>query len=255
MNWGDRRRLIVVSGFSLVALVIALATAFAFIYKPPSCTDGTQNQNEEGVDCGGSCTYLCSASVAQPTVTFARPTSPQQGRTDVVAYIVNPNARAAVKNAEYTIEVYDADNIAIGKQVGTVDLPPASVVPVFVPNFASGFKTAAHTFLTFDQSSLKWFTYTGTRIIPKAGNSVIENTNTPRVRTTLTNPSAHALYNVHVVATVFDANGNAIAASETVLGELPPQGTAPAIFTWNTPFPQTPARVDILPVIPLDTTP
>jgi hypothetical protein len=64
------------------------------------------------------------------------------------------------------------------------------------------------------------------------------------------NTTAQPLSDVTVVATVFDSANNAIAASQTVVQELGPQSSAPIIFTWNEPFKEAPARVEILPAAP-----
>ncbi len=52
-------------------------------------------------------------------------------------------------------------------------------------------------------------------------------------------------------ATVFDAQGNAIAATQTLLPEVPPQGRAEAVFVWNEPFAVPAGRIDIVPVVSL----
>ena len=69
----------------------------------------------------------------------------------------------------------------------------------------------------------------------------------PKITAVLTNPIAYPIYNEKVVATVFNAQNNAIGASQTVVPILPAQGTAPIVFTWNQAFTSQPARVEILP--------
>ena len=107
MTWAGKRKLIIIGVLVLVVIILAGAGGYFFFHKAPSCIDGIQNQNEEGIDCGGSCTYLCTASEAEPSVRFARTFSPLPGRTDVIAYVDNPNTNAAAKQAPYKIELYD----------------------------------------------------------------------------------------------------------------------------------------------------
>ncbi len=115
-------------------LLVALgAIGFLIFYRAPSCMDTKQNHGETGIDCGGPCQRLCTVSVAPPSVRFARPLTPVSGRTDVVAYIENKNADAQAKAAHFTIDVYGPDNLLIARKEGTVDLPPSSLVPIFVP--------------------------------------------------------------------------------------------------------------------------
>lgn len=249
MNWATRRRLLIMGGIGAVVVLIAAATVFAFIYRPPSCTDRKQNQDETGVDCGGtSCTYLCTAEVDAPVVRFVRPLSPAPGRTDVVAYIENRNQTAAVKHARYTIELYDADNLLIGKQGGVIDLPPRSIIPLFVPGFPTDRHDAVRAFLAFNVDSLHWTTETRAAVAPSVGDIRLDTSAQPRVYAIARNQAPRTLYDSMLVATVFDAAGTVIAASQTVLREIPGQGAVSALFTWNEPFTGVPVRVEVLPV-------
>lgn len=252
MSWATHRKFIIVSVIGAVVVAIIAVTLVATLYHAPSCMDNTQNQGEEGIDCGGPCSHLCTASVIPVTSPrFVRQLAPVSGRTDVIAYIDNPNANAAARGVRFTITLYGPDNIVVAKQDGTVDLPPKSTVPVFVPNFYSGFQTVARAFLTFDDSSFAWQRYTDTRPVLSTSNTVLSDGPQPRLTSDVYNPSALSLYRVPVVATVFDADNNAIAASATVLEEIPPMHSAPAVFTWNAPFPGTPAKEEVIPLSPL----
>jgi hypothetical protein len=181
-----------------------------------------------------------------------RQLSPVQGRTDVIAYIDNTNANAAMKGAKFTITLYGPDNIIVAEKTAMADLPPKSTVPVFIPGFYSGLQTVARAFLTFDTSSYNWYRYEDTRPVLATSNIILSGGDaTPRLTADVSNPTALSLFRVPVVATVFDAQNNAIAASATVLEEIPPMGTASAVFTWNAPFPATPAKEEVIPLVPL----
>jgi len=251
MSWAARRQFIIVSIIGAVVVGIIAVTLIATLYHAPSCMDNKQNQGEEGIDCGGPCSHLCTPSVAAPSVRFVRQLTPVQGRTDVIAYIDNVNASAAMKGAKFTITLYGPDNIVVAKKDGTVDLPPKSTVPVFVPDFYSGFQTVARAFITFDDSSFTWYRYSDMRPVLSTSNVALSGDAAPRLTADISNPTALSLFRIPVVATVFDANNNAIAASATVLEEIPPMGSAPAVFTWNAPFPAAPAREEVIPLVPL----
>jgi hypothetical protein len=252
MSWAARRRFYILGGIALVVLIAVAVALFFALHKPAMCTDGIQNGGETGVDCGGPCPYLCAASVSAPSVRFVRALAPASGRTDVIAYIDNSNPAAAVKDAAYRIDLYGPDGALVASKTGTVDLPPRATAAVFVPNFFSGYQTVSRAFLTFDQSSLKWYAYQDDRTLPSVGNYALSNAGTaPAISVPLTNPSVRPLYGVKVIAAVFDANGNAMAASQTLIQTIPANGAATATFTWNAPFPAPVARVDVLPVVPL----
>jgi hypothetical protein len=67
----------------------------------------------------------------------------------------------------------------------------------------------------------------------------------------LGNESVIALTNVPVIVLVHDDQGQVIAASKTVVPNIPAQGQATATFTWNSAFPSVPAKIDVFPVIAL----
>lgn len=251
MSWASRRQFIIISAIAAVAIVIVFATAFAIFYKTPSCTDGKMNGEETGVDCGGACTYICNVDVEEPLVRFARPISPQPGRYDIIAYVDNRNAREAVKDARYTIELYDEERTLLATRAGRTDLPPAETVAVYVPEAYRGEKIVAQVFMSFDEDTLKWYELGKKHVLPIVTNVEMLATESPRIRATLENPIAFPIYDIRPVATVFDGEGNAIAASQTILPQLGSQAEAQVQFSWTVPFTGIPARVEVLPHVPV----
>jgi hypothetical protein len=250
MSWATGKRLMILGVIALILLSIAGVAAYFTLHKAPSCIDNIENQGEEGIDCGGPCSRLCSALEKDPIVSYARPV--QSGtRTDVVAYIQNPNS-AAVKSAKYVVELYDANRALIGSATGFVDLAPRESVPLFVEGIYTGTKSVGQAFVSFDAASLQWMRYAGTRVLPRGGQiSVGGTTNAPRITASVSNAAAVPLRNIPVVVVVHDAQGVIIAASRTIIPQIPARGSADATFTWNQPFSGTLGPIDIFPVLPL----
>lgn len=252
MSWAAHRRAIILVIVGAVAATVFVVTAFAVFYRAPSCTDGIKNQDETGIDCGGSCTYLCTAQVAPPVVRFARALADEPGRTDAIAYVDNPNAAAASYAAPYTFSLYDAGNALVAVRSGTIEIPPVSSVPLFIPGLFSGNRSVARAFLTLDADRIPWKRYQDTRVIPNVSTPVVVGATTePRVTALVGNPSATPLANVLLVVTIFNSAGTAIAASQTVIPFILPQSSATATFTWNVPFSDAPAKVEVVPIVPL----
>lgn len=249
MSWAERRRALIISIATAVALAALAILAFSIFYKTPTCTDRKQNQDELGTDCGGSCTTLCASQVAAPArVRFVRPLTPQPGRTDIIAYIDNPNESAEAHRVPFLLEVYDADGALIAKRTIYIDLPPSSTVPLYVSDVAPRSSIAAQAFLSIDADSFAWSRAGEQMATPAVEEILVEEGERPRITATLVNPLATPYYEVVLVATVFDSAGTAIAASQTLVPRLSPQGTSPLVFTWNEPFSAPVARVEILPV-------
>lgn len=249
-----RRRLVI---FGILVAVVALIVGGTFYlgaHRAPTCSDNKQNQGEAGVDCGGPCSYLCSETEAAPAVRFVRAISPAPGRTDVIAYIDNPNTGVAAHDVPYSIELYGPTNVLIAKRDGTVDLPPSSTIAVYVPNLFSGSETVAHVFLTFHAPQHMWYPYPGGPAAPTTRDVQYTEAPTPRITATAVNSSAQPFNTIVFVIAVFDANGEVIAASQT-LASVPPEGTAPLTFTWNAPFSAAVGKIEITPIVPLTTFP
>jgi hypothetical protein len=251
MSWAGRRKALIITIIALVVVAFLAVVTIAVVYKAPTCTDQKQNQDEEGVDCGGSCAYLCTAAQITPTVRFVRALSPVAGRYDVIAYIDNHNQASAAKGVRYTVELYDADHGKIASAMGTFDLPADTTVPIYLPNVYHGTAVVTQAFLTIDTDSYRWYTVKTKHLVPTVSNIVLSNTTTPRITAVLANPTAYPLYNVTPIVVVFDADNNAVAASQTFIPQISAQGSAQALFAWNAPFAGTPVKVEILPITPL----
>lgn len=255
MSWATKRRLIILTVVGVIACSLIGGIVFLSLQKPPTCVDGIQNQNEEGVDCGGSCTYLCATSVVPPVVSFAREFTYPNGRTDVIAYIQNPNSSAGARRVSYTVELYSATRTILATKSGVVDLPPALEVPVYLSNIYAGTVPPERAFLTIDASSLQWFRPSSPTLLPLIKNTqpIEGNENAPRIVATVENPYATPLRNVKLIATVFNEQGNAIAATQTIVSLVPPQGSEEAVFTWPGPFTEPVGRIDVRPSSTLET--
>jgi hypothetical protein len=250
MSWASERRAIIIIIVGAIVLGALAVLGFSIFYDVPTCTDKKQNQDEQGIDCGGSCTTLCAFQVHnEPVVSFVRAIAPQPGRTDVVAYIQNRNADAEAADAPFLLEVYGTERQLIAKKTIKVDLPPSTSVPVYLADVSPGGNIAAQAFLAPVAEGFVWRKAAGSRDpLPTVGEITIGEGDAPRITAVLINPLARTIYDTTLVATVFDTSGNVMAASQTLVPMLPSQGMAPMVFTWNVAFPQSVGRVEILPV-------
>ncbi len=253
MSWAARRRFIILLILGAVAAAFLAVVLIAALYKAPSCSDGVQNGSEQGIDCGGSCPYLCTALEQAPTVLYTTPLPGISGRTDIIASVVNNNPAAAAKAVPYYVSLYGADHAFVQRVSGTVDLPPHATVPIFVPNIATGNQTVTSAFLTIASSAPAWYALSSDpRIVPSVSNVTLGGTTAaPQITALLTNPSVMTLSDVLVYVIVHDAQGNVIAASQTIVPSIFGQEQAAATFSWNAPFSSTPASLEVVPIIPL----
>ncbi len=251
MTWAGQRKFLIIAIVVSVVLALIAVTLIAVLYETPTCTDGKQNAEERGVDCGGACMYQCLADVETPSVRFVRAFSPQPGRYDVIAYVDNRNAMLASKGVRATVELFDENRTFVTKKDVLIDIPAGTTIPVYVPEAYRGAAVIGQAFLIFDEATLRFYEPKKKHVVPVVTNVETTNVEAPRIRAVLQNPTAFPLYEIKPIATVFDGEGNAIAASQTFLPQLGGQADASVLFTWNAPFTGIPARVEVLPVIPL----
>jgi len=251
MGWAARRRFFIFLGLGLLGALIFFGASFFTFHRAPSCVDNIQNQEEQGVDCGGSCPYLCTALEEEPSVRFTTALAGAPGRTDIIAYVDNKNAHAAARNVPYDIKLYGADHQLVQNVTGTIDLPAGASVPVFVPGVSSGNQQVSEAFLTIDPTNVHWYATEDTRTVPSVGSPVLfGTTEAPRIRATLTNPSTTPLRNVRTLILVYNLKGNVMAASQTIVATIPSQSSADAVFTWNQPFSDSVSSIEVVPIIP-----
>lgn len=252
MSWAARRRFIILLIIGAVVVAFLAVVLIATVSKAPSCTDGIQNQNEAGIDCGGPCAYLCTVQNQPPTVLYTQALEYGGGRTDVIASIENKNTTAAAKNVPYRITLYGTGQALIQEISGMVDLPPGATVPVYVPQIFSGKQAVIGAFLSVAASSVQWFFMTpNQRSVPLVSNISRGGTlGAPRVQAVLINPTVTPFNNVQTIVIVHNKNGDVIAASQTVVPSIPAQGQATATFTWSAAFSAASAAIEVVPIVP-----
>lgn len=254
MHWAKGRQFFI--WFILVGSILAIIASVIFVvmYKVPSCNDAVQNQDEKGIDCGGACSKVCSFDVKAPVVSFPpRVLNQSSGRTDVIAYIENRNATAQASAASYILELYDANNEVITTKTGVMKLPvTARPIPLFIPSVYIGSRLPTHANVTF-ADTIDWQTASPVPFneqLTTAAPVLSGESATPKIVATIHNPQPTSILNVKVVVAVFDTQNSIMAASQTLLREVPAQGDATATFTWNEAFPGPYSRIEILPLYP-----
>jgi hypothetical protein len=253
MSWASRRRFLILSllGGSVHAGIAIFS--IAIFYEVPTCTDGILNQDERDVDCGGVCARICPADAKPPSVLFPPRALPVVfGRVDIFTLIENPNAFAYAHKAEYEIELFDENQILIQTLKGSVSLPPRATVPIFIPNIASGERAVSRAFLTFvEPVEYERAEPIEQTVFEVRGRRVLQlDRAEPRITTEFENTDTKDKTNVVLIASLYNEDGTAFAAARAVVSRIPALGSASAVFTWPGALSSTPARIEIVPVLP-----
>jgi len=110
--------------FLILVLLSFLIYSFWFKVKP-SCFDGIQNQDEEGIDCGGICS---SIKICEPLksieVNFVDYVKVKDGIYDVVARIKNPNQNHGLEELGYEFNLYGQNQEVLASRFGKTFIMP-----------------------------------------------------------------------------------------------------------------------------------
>jgi hypothetical protein len=251
MSWSGRRRTAYTSFTFLFLLIIAGAIFYFFLYKAPTCSDGSQNGGEEGIDCGGICPIICTFQTLEPVVLWSRAFMVADGVYNVLAYVENPNADVGVPRIAYTFKVFDKKNILIAERKGETFISANGISPIFEGGINTGEREPAITFFELG-NDIEWVTKDNPITMLKVVNKALSNAETlPRIDATLQNNSTEEFSDIEVIATIFDLNDNAIASSKTFVNLLPKKSSQKIVFTWPKSFQSPVARIEIIPRVPL----
>ncbi len=236
--WAFWRRVQYGSAFGAVIMLILAGGYMQYFYNAPTCFDGSLNGTERGVDCGGACTRICAFDVAAPTVKWARSFAVTSNQYNAVAYVENTNQTAASPAVPYTLSLYDTAGL-IAERTGTTILPPDSVYPIFEARIQTNGRVPTRTELILGEATM-WLPATAGRDQFTVNSRTLTGADSkPRLEASITNNALTAAQNVEVVATVFDARGNALTASRTFIDQFAARGTETAVFTWPEPIAKT----------------
>ncbi|MEZ4200587.1 MAG: hypothetical protein R3B69_03315 [Candidatus Paceibacterota bacterium] len=220
--WAFKRRLAYGTLFAFILICCFTWVYFAYFYQAPNCFDGEQNNDEAAIDCGGGCVRICPFEAVEPSVKWARSFKVTDGLYNAVAYVENLNRVAATPELAYTFSLYDEAGI-ITEVSGITILPPNSVYPVFAPRIATGNRVPTRTFLELSPADL-WVPSTlGSEQFTATDRELADADEKPRLRATIRNNDLEEAEDVEIVATIFDANKNALTSSRTFVENFAPR--------------------------------
>lgn len=248
MSWASRRRTFYLSGVILFFALIAGIPFVIWWYEPATCFDGKQNQGETVVDRGGPCQLLDERALIPQAIQWARSFAVRDGSWSAVAYIENPNESGGVFLVPYRFKLYDDRNIIVAERLGSTYIMPNSITPVYEGGIDTGNRRVARTYFEFAAPLVWERAVDSAGVIEITGKTLSNERVSPRVAAFAENTSVVEAEDVEFVSVLFDPEGNAVAASRTVLPVMRPGEKQEIVFTWPEAFVGPLGRIDILPV-------
>ena len=248
-SWSSRRKFTYGSTVILALVLIVGLPAFLLLYKAPTCFDGKQNQGEEGIDCGGPCVKLCPSAFLPPEVIWTKSEPVAPGLYNVAAYVVNNNLDGAAYNVPYEMQLFDVEGVLITYKYGAMTIPPHRNTLAFQGSISTQKRIPAKSIITL--GSPQWVSEND-----QLGNLVIadkkysEDNDSSSLQVTLQNNAVTPYNNLSVYVVLYDANGNAIDFSKTIIDSVPANGgTIVAPFTWPVSHNGQVVSIEVLPVL------
>lgn len=252
MSWAAKRQLIGLCIILGIGLTIGLFIIVPKLTQKPTCTDGSKNGEETGVDCGGTCQNFCPAEVNSLVTLWSRSFKVSNNLYNAVAYVENQNPNAALKSIRYEFKLYDANSVFIASRTGSTFIAPNGRTPIFEPSINVGNRVVSRTVFTFLDTPT-WVKVPRGILeklpIVSRDNKLSGLDTTPKLESTIVNESLYDVSDLEVVGILYDVDGNVIAVSKTSLDMLPKNSNSKVFFTWPNVFDTKPVSIDVIPRI------
>ncbi|MBU1557777.1 hypothetical protein KKC45_02340, partial [Patescibacteria group bacterium] len=223
---------------------------YLFIYEAPSCEDGSQNQNEQGVDCGGVCPVVCSFDTVDPVVVWTRSFEVQKGVYNVVALVENPNIEVEAFDVPYSFKMYDKDNILIAERRGKTDIPARGVVPVFERTITVNERIPARSPSFEFTKDFEWIKTNEVQPSLSIKSKILsEKDGMTRLEVVLENDTVRTVENIEVTGILTDKEGSAIAVSQTIIESISKNNSDLIVFTWPGLLSKETSKIEVITLV------
>ncbi len=233
-----KKRQITITIIFFIILSSVLFVIFFSQKNNDTCFDGILNQDEEKIDCGGSCapcvnTYFEDLEVLSSNILFF------DGSYDVFAQIRNPNSMYGSGDLRYSFKFYDQDGNFISEKKGKTYILASETKYILENNLKI---TPTPSFTKLEIDSVNWQEQKRSAIklpifskkyekISMSGSSIVS-----QVSGVIENQSNYSFVNVDLVVILFGENKKQIAINQTKINNLRATERRSFIIPWFSEF-------------------
>lgn len=237
-DWASRRKSIYLFFVVLFFTVISFLVFWKFWYNAPTCFDKTKNGDEAGIDCGGSCSLVCSGEVS-PLIIRSDPRAFEvlPGVWSVVVYIENRNTNFDAIYVPYTFSLYGEGNSVLATRSGATILPKSKISGVFEGSISINSNDNVRRTSFELGNDIAWQKNDNHNDeVSITHSSLLREESAPRIEAKVNNNSIQDIKNIELIASIFDGADNTIAVSRTFVENLKKDTSSDVFFTWPKPF-------------------
>jgi uncharacterized protein (TIGR02588 family) len=243
LSWRAKRQLSFLSIFIVFVFLVAFGLIY-FLRPAPSCTDGRQNQDEESIDCGGSCA-TCLSKGEDLITHWTRFFLTSRGQYEIAGFVENPNLLLGTDNLTYRLRLYDANNILIAIREGKTFVNPRERFLIFEKDVETLERVPVRTTLEFIGPDWRRIEKERPQLVVTKKNFV--NTETgAELRVSVRNQSLFSVKNVSLAVALMDASGNAIGISTSRVDSIAGEAEREVFFTWRQQFDPPPETIEVV---------
>lgn len=111
------KRQLIFAGAVVGIIAVVIGSSYFFMAPKETCMDGILNQDEEKIDCGGSC-MACTVIRYSDIEVIAYHSFSTTGTYDAMAQVRNQNPQHGMRSFAYTFHFFNAGQKEIGTRTG-----------------------------------------------------------------------------------------------------------------------------------------
>jgi hypothetical protein len=252
MNRSSKRNIII--SIYLLVFVVFLILIYLWLKPAPSCFDAKQNQNEEGLDCGGICAEKC-ALVAERDLAVQQAGFVPSGvanNYDIFGIVSNPNQNLGSVSFNYQFVVKNAAGAVIATKNDKGFILPGETKYLVVSNQAIQDTPAT---VELSLTNPQWvevndlYEKPQLKIVYKNYSEITSGVGFSEVTGLLKNESPLSFTTIKVEIILKDDQGQVIALNSTQMGTVQAGENRDFRVFWPNRFTGTVANMEIQPEV------
>lgn len=247
----ETKRLIVVVIVAM-AMLVAGTLLYLIVRPAPSCFDGEENQNEEGVDCGGVCAVACVVELKGEDLEVLEvawvPDGASAGRFDALARVYNPNTTLGAETFSYTMTLRDVAGRELSSERGTAWILPRETKTILAFGLPAGTTPDKATLSITDVSWTKFDGYQEKprlNILDRRYEAISSGVGFGQATGLLVNDSPFDFQSIMIKVILRDAEGKPLAVNQNEMRTVVVKEQRDFRLVWPRAFPGVVERVEM----------
>jgi hypothetical protein len=221
---------------------------YSLVKTKPTCFDKIKNQNEEEIDCGGTCAACAKAPEVVPIAVKEKAfVYGGQGKFDVMARISNPNSKFGADKFDYKFVLKGTSGSVLAERSGTDFILPAGSKYIVETNLETSEQPVG---VEFSVSNSEWQEFSGyeepqLNIYNKRYDLISSGVGFSKVYALMRNGSPFDFNLVKIKIVLRDEEEKPVAFNSTEMRTILSNEQRDFTLIWPTSFPGDVQSIDV----------